>query len=285
MIIDVHVHYGHRERQLEPSFEEGLLQKYSTLGIQCAAVFGLGMTLCKANDASSGSSTLMPKWGNFNAEVLQFFHNRPDFVLPVAWFRLDYDDISLIDDFALRGFRGLKFNHPQEDYDSQKYYHIYDKAAAHGFVLNFHTGFANGAGRKFGSTSARMRVQAVEAIARTFPQSMVLISHFGFPEYEAAGALARILPNFYLDISPSGPPAASPDLVRDDLKERKLIGRHIPPDKLLFGSDVYLERVDEQIHKWGVLFDEIGLTSADKDHIWYKNAQKVYRKDDVQRDQ
>lgn len=275
MIIDVHVHYGHRQRQ-EPDFVSDLVQTFKKLGIEKAAVFGLAMAKAKVKAFGASEATAITRWGNQNEEVLSFHKTHPTFVLPVAWFRLDYDSASLIDDLAFKGFRGLKFNHPNENYDSEKYFHIYEKAAANGFVLNFHTGFANGAGRKFGASSARMRVQNVEAVARTFRQTPVLVSHFGFPEYETAGAMARILPNFYLDISPSGPPTAPPDLVRHDLKERKLIGSHIPVEKLLFGSDIYLERVEEQIQKWSSFFKEIGLSASDQDRIWYQNAQAVY---------
>jgi predicted TIM-barrel fold metal-dependent hydrolase len=103
-----------------------------------------------------------------------------------------------------------------------------------------------------------------------------LVSHFGYPEYEVAGALARILPNLYLDISPSGPPTVPPAMMREDLKEKKLIGRRIPIEKMVFGSDCVLEDLKAQIDGWLALFEDIGLSASDQDVIWYKNAQSLY---------
>lgn len=166
----------------------------------------------------------------------------------------------------------MKFHHPRENYDSEKYLPIYEKAAARKLVLNFHTGFAQGGG----ITSATLRVHHFEAIARTFLHAKVAISHFGFPDHEGSGAIARLPPNFYLDISPSGSPAAPLELVHHDLRKRKLIGHHLPVEKRLFGTDIYLERMEDWLYKWGALFKEIGLSASDQDRIWYQNALEVY---------
>lgn len=277
MIIDVHVHYGHRERQ-DTDYVSELTETCRRLGIARAAVMGIGPEVRRVMEPGASAPAEVRRWGDVNDKVLALSRSHGDFAIPVAYFRLDYDSPAKIDDLAFQGFRGLKFLWPHENYDSEKYFHVYDKAAAHGLVMNFHTGLINGAPRerKFGVTSARMRVQHVEAVARTFSSARVLVSHFGFPEYEAAGALARILPNLHLDISPSGPPTAPPDLMRHDLKERKLIGRHIPVEKMLFGSDCYLENLEAQIAGWGTLFDEIGLGKEDQDRIWHKNASDIY---------
>lgn len=282
MIIDVHVHYGYQER-LETNFAENLIATYERLGIEKAAIMGLGMKACEAGEAGAWKTNIIPPpssgayelWGNHNDDVIALSKTHPDFVLPVGWFRLDDDDVSLIDDIASKGFRGLKFHHPRENYDSNKYFPIYEKAAARGLVMNFHTGFSQG-----GVTSKQMNVHNLEAVARTFSEATIAISHFGFPEYEAAGAIARLAPNFYLDISPSASPVASQDLVRHDLKERKLIGHHLPVEKLLFGTDCYLERTEDTVHKWAKLFNEIGLSASDQERIWYRNAQQAYALDE-----
>lgn len=281
MIIDAHVHYGYAER-LETKFANDLVQLYQRLGIQKAVVMGLGMVTCKPDEPDARKPDILPppsggaweRWGNHNDDVLALFKTNPDFVLPVAWFRLDDDDVSLIDEFASRGFCGLKFHHPRENYDSDAYFPIYERAAAKKLVFNFHTGFCQG-----GVSSATLRVQHVEAVARTFSDTTVIVSHFGFPDYEAAGAIARIAPKFYLDISPSGSPAAPPDLVRHDLKERKLIGHHLPVEKLLFGTDIYLERTEDTLQKWAKLFSDIGLSASDREQIWHRNARHAYSLD------
>jgi predicted TIM-barrel fold metal-dependent hydrolase len=276
MIFDVHVHYGHSRGRVE-SFTEELKAVTRQLGVQRCAVFGIGRCRDEVLDNPKGQQTTRAVWGVMNEEVLALTASEPELVTPIAYYRLDQDSPEAIDAWARRGFRGIKFLWPAEDYDHPKYYPVYERASSHKLVMNFHTGLINSLPRErnFNATGARMRVGSVEAIARTFA-TPVMVSHFGYPEYDVAGALARILPNLYLDISPSAAPTAAPALMREDLKERNLIGRRIPIEKMVFGSDCVLENLRSQIEGWSVLFKEIGLSASDQDLIWYKNGQSLY---------
>lgn len=275
MIFDAHVHYGHSRRSVT-SFPADLQATLQQIGITQCAVFGIGRSQNEKFD-EQGKRIASATWGVMNEEVAGLAASRPDVVTPIAYYRLDQDNLEVIDAWAERGFRGLKFLWPAENYDHPKYFPVYQKAADRNLIMNFHTGLINGLPRerRVEVSSARMRVGFVEAIARTF-STPVMVSHFGYPEYETAGALARILPNLYLDISPSGPPTAPPALVREDLKERRLIGRRIPLEKMVFGSDCVLEDLPAQVDGWAELFTQIGLSAADQDLIWYQNARRIY---------
>jgi len=158
MIFDTHLHYGFTDSDLP--FEDHLLETCRSVDIGRACIIGLGRKKDPDWTRGPGQVTEIIKWGNMNDEVVKLAKKHPDFLIPVAYFRLDYDSPALIDDLAFQGFRGLKFMWPREDYDHEKYFHTYQKAAGNGMVLTFHTGLVNGAPRErvFRATSARMRV-------------------------------------------------------------------------------------------------------------------------------
>jgi uncharacterized protein len=274
MIFDVHTHFGFANND---QFESYLLDTCTKYDIQRVCVMGIGRKRDVLSDSQSPSGKDTFKWGVNNEEVIRLAQGHPKLVIPIAYFRLDYDNPSLVDDLGFRGFRGIKFLWPRYNYDDEKYFLVYEKAAANGMILYFHTGPINGAPRErtIRTTLARMKVEYLEAIARSFPDMKVLASHFGYPDYEVACALARILPNFYIDISTGGPPAA-PSVMREDIFNRRLIGNLVPIEKLLFGSDCILENVPEQIRLWDELFGKIGLSEGDRERIFYKNAAALF---------
>ena len=274
MIFDVHTHFGFANND---QFESCLLDTCTKNDIKRVCVMGIGRKRDVLSDSQPPAGKDTFKWGVNNEEVIRLAQAQPKLVIPIAYFRLDYDNPSLIDDLGFRGFRGIKFLWPRYNYDDEKYFLVYEKAAANGMILYFHTGPINGAPRErtIRTTLARMKVEYLEAIARSFPDMKVFASHFGYPDYEVACALARILPNFYIDISTGGPPAAPP-VMREDIFNRQLIGNLVPIEKLLFGSDCILENVPEQIRLWDELFEKIGLSEGDRERIFYKNAAALF---------
>lgn len=275
MIFDVHTHYGFAN---DDQFENLLLDTCQKNNIQRVCVMGIGRKRDAPSETKPGLTKDSFKWGVNNEEVIGLAADRPKLVIPIAFFRLDYDNPSLVDDLGFKGFKGIKFLWPRYNYDDERYFLVYEKAAANGMIVYFHTGPINGAPRErtIRTTMSRMKVEYLEAIARTFPDLRVLACHFGYPDYEIACALARILPNLYIDISTGGPPAAPP-VMRDDIFKRQLIGNLVPIEKLVFGSDCILENVPEQIKLWDELFRKLGLSESERELIFHKNAADLFK--------
>jgi predicted TIM-barrel fold metal-dependent hydrolase len=275
VIFDVHTHYGFAN---DDQFENLLLNtcRKNDIGRVCVMAIGRKRDMLPEDEPDPKRESF--KWGVNNEEVISLAAKHKDIVVPVAYFRLDYDNPSLVDDLGFKGFKGIKFLWPRYNYDDERYFLVYEKAAANGMIVYFHTGPINGAPRErtIRTTMSRMKVENLEAIGRTFSDLRILACHFGYPDYEIACALARILPNLYIDISTGGPPAAPP-VIRDDIFKRQLIGNLVPIEKLVFGSDCILEKVPEQIKLWNDLFEKLSLSESERELIFYKNAAGLFK--------
>jgi predicted TIM-barrel fold metal-dependent hydrolase len=161
MIFDAHIHYGHSQGALS-DFPDLLADTMTGLGIAHCALFGIGRSRGEVLD-EAGKRIAPPQWGVMNDEVATVAASASDKVAAIAYYRLDQDDPDMIDDWARRGFRGVKFLWPSEDYDHPKYYPAYERASARNLVMNFHTGLINGLpkDRSFTVRGARMRVVGV----------------------------------------------------------------------------------------------------------------------------
>lgn len=226
----------------------------------------------------------------------------PDLLCGMGWLRLDEDPPSLIDEFAERGFHGIKTLGPSKNYDDEAYYRHYEKAQARGLRILFHTGILGGPvdylmgssedawkapptgaeeqalvtqlgrearERRYGFSSARMQPIYLDTIAFHFPELYMIGAHLGWPDYRTACAIARWRPRLYFDISGG-------DVVRDHIIEGKYIMNEIRPEKLVYGSDSDLGRMKRDVAEWRRAFDEMGLSEQQQDLIFYKNAARMF---------
>ena len=58
--------------------------------------------------------------------------------------------------------------------------------------------------------------------------------------------------------------------------ERGLIGKEIPIEKLIFGSDCAADEIHEHVERFIEIFDGLGLTEEEKDVLWYRNAAELF---------
>lgn len=120
-------------------------------------------------------------------------------------------------------------------------------------------------------TSANyMRPFHLETIANRFPRLKIIGAHFGGTgNYDEAASVARWRRWVYFDMS------GGRTLERHAM-ERGLIGKEIPVEKLIFGSDCPADEVHEHVERFVRMFDELGLSEEEKDLLWYRNAAELF---------
>ncbi|MFC1581935.1 amidohydrolase family protein [Planctomycetota bacterium] len=120
--------------------------------------------------------------------------------------RVDLTSPDEIDVQALfdMGCVGLKFIGPYEDYDHECFLPAYAKAEELAMPVLFHTGILGSSGNEprgiRGTSSARMKPEHLDTIARAFPDLIIQGAHLGNPWYEMALEVMRYNRNLYWDI-------------------------------------------------------------------------------------
>jgi uncharacterized protein len=280
-IFDVHVHYPWRAQQaggLAPEIQSEILA-YTCRRLNIRKVCLLGR-----RGEDGWESTL---------EAQRRF---PDLVIPLAQISLDDDGPEALSSLRERGFRGLKITMPSRDYDHEGYYPTYERAAALGLPILFHTGVRGGpidyllfhprdaalaeafsqeheqtsAGTTRGA--ARMQPIFLDTLGLAFPSLRIIGAHLGYGLYDSAAAVARWRRNVSFDISGG-------KVVRRHIVERRMINREVLPDKLLFGSDCDVAHMSREVTAWMEAFEELGLSADDQDKIFYRNAAAIFGQD------
>jgi len=283
-VFDAHVHNFWWDRsQNAEGFLEALSDTAQEIGTVKIALLG--------NPGKTGHDALQ-------AAIEKY----PDLLIGMGWLRLDEDPPSLIDEFADRGFRGIKILGPYRNYDDEAYYRHYEKAQARGMRILFHTGILGGSndylmgssedawkapptgaeeeeyvarmarqarGRQFGHSSARMQPIYLDTIAFAFPELYLIGAHLGWPDYRTACAIARWRPRLFFDISGG-------DVVRRHIIDGGYIMNEIRPEKLVYGSDSDHRRMKRDVEEWKKAFDSMGLSADEQDLIFYRNAARIF---------
>lgn len=287
-IFDAHVHnfWWDRTKSAE-GFLEALSATAQEIGTVRIALLG--------NPGATGHDALQ------NA-----IESYPDLFVGMGWLRLDEDPPSLIDEFAERGFKGIKILGPSRNYDHEAYYRHYEKAQARGMRILFHTGILGGPndylmgssedawkapptgkeedelvarlgrearGRAYGFSSARMQPIYLDTIAFAFPELYLIGAHLGWPDYRTACAIARWRPRLFFDVSGG-------DVVRNHIIQGGYVMNEIRPEKLVYGSDSDHRRMKRDVEQWKAAFDEMGLSEDEQDLIFYRNAARIFGIDD-----
>jgi len=233
MRIDAHVHVS-----LEPGYVERLVAEMDRLGFDRALLNGfVGYGDQSGNDA-----------------VAQAMARHADRIIGAAYLDLASQGAAEVRAFRERGFRALKLIGPPASYDDQRFYPIYDEAAALGMLCLFHTGIVSRSAppidRAHDVNNDRMRPVYLDTIARQIPELNIVGAHFGNPWYDEAAMAARWNPNLYWDLSGSTLKyRTAEDLSRllwwtETSRYRDPLGRPAW-QKIVFGSDVPIAEIGE----------------------------------------
>jgi predicted TIM-barrel fold metal-dependent hydrolase len=239
-IIDVHHHWIN-----EPDYLEHLLREMDRLEIDRAGLMAMGAPFRRLFVTQPEPTGCVD-----NRDVAAVLRTRADRFFGYGFFHLGRDRPDLIDRFRDQGFAGVKFHIPAWDYDDERCFPAYERAAANGLLCLFHTGVFRLPEPlpEQRVSSARCRPIMLDAVANAFPELIIIVAHLGVCWGEEAATLCRIQPNVYADLSGAagGWRAGKPiDWFREMLYWPEA------HRKLLFGSDVHYSELavarDEQI--------------------------------------
>jgi hypothetical protein len=264
-IIDCHIHYNG-----DPEFLNKLLSKL-------ASVDGLAFLLVSPADLGTAKPVI---------------DNAPNRL--VGFGSLDLDDpraLELVDEFHAAGFRGLgELEFPLKNFYDPSYWPIYERAEKYGMILLFHTGIVMRGNPKLAVDVSvdRMRVTALDGIARRFPGITIIGAHLGNPDYAWAGEMARWHPNLYFDASGSSLIKLQNNYTffNSIFWWTGVESPHTPKsstsafEKLVFGSDVFggdLEEFDRALVRYHKMLDACGVPQKAQDNIFAGTLWRVLR--------
>ncbi len=263
MRIDAHVHYSP-----EDGFVDRLVEEERRLGFDRICLNGSNWQEHRdANDA-----------------VAAAVEKHPDTIIGFAYFPLGRWEAHRVRELHAQGFRGLKFIRPTANYDDKSFYRVYEEAQARGLVCLFHTGIVarTARDRDRDVNNNRHRPIYLDTIARTFPSLNVVGAHLGNPWYEEAGMACRWNPNLYFDLSGSSLKKRPPEFFRSILwwsetgLYRDAEGRH-PWHKIVFGSDVSIEHIEEVRNDYERTMHALGLRQELKDAVFGDTMARLLR--------
>lgn len=182
MIIDIHAHHPRQD-----GFADRLVEKLPEAGIDKICLFSAG-------DAFGHAP---------NAEILAASRKYPDQILAFALVELGTDRPDCIDRYAAEGYRGFKITNPRAAYDDEAFFPIYERMEQTGLPLLAHTGILMRIRMDPGVrvNSNWMRPICLDAVLRSFPALPIIGAHLGAPWHEEASMMARLHPNYYVDLT------------------------------------------------------------------------------------
>ncbi len=123
---------------------------------------------------------------NSNRAVLEVAKHYPGVIEPFAFCRLD-DTPDQVGRFKEEGFTGLKFICPVDDYDSPRFFPVYEQALKYDMPCFFHVGIIAKRSSKelvFPGQLAsprRMQPSMLDTISAEFPNLKIIAGHMGVP--------------------------------------------------------------------------------------------------------
>ncbi len=183
MVIDIHAHYPKNS----PDFPERLVCLMQQAGIDKICLFSAG-------DAIGHES---------NAVILEAAKRHPKQIIPFALIELGQDTPDKIALYAAQGFKGYKITNPRSAYDDEAHFPVYERMERTGMPLLAHTGillrFPVPTGMRVNSNW--MRPICLDPVLRSFPRLNIIGAHLGVPWHEEASTMARMHPNYYVDLT------------------------------------------------------------------------------------
>ncbi len=262
MVIDVHHHL--------PADWEGYVER---LRVEAGRLGIDRVVVCTSGTPGQAS----------NEQMAEAVKAHADFLLGLGHIRLGEDSPREVEHIKAAGLHGIKLIRPRIRYDDDEAMEIYARAAAHKLPILFHLGIIarspwDGA---MDVSMARMRPVYLDRIARRFPDLPLIGAHFGNPWYEEAAELARMHPNVYFDLTGSTLKKKGAEFFRQLLwwAEDELYGRmgeKTPWQKILFGTDVSIDLMEDVMNDYRQLMDGLGLGEAERALIWGGNAAQIF---------
>lgn len=261
MRIDAHVHHS-----LEDGYVDRLIEAEKALGFDRVCLNG----------------ALWAEWGQGNDGVARAMSTYPDIIIGFGFLPLGEQGPEAVRDLHDRGFRGLKFIRPPAPYDDKAFYPVYEAAEELGLVCLFHTGIVarTPTDAQHDVNNERHRPIRLDTIARAFPSLKVLGAHLGNPWYEEAGMACRWNPNLYFDLSGSSLKKRPPEFFKSLLWwtettfYRDPEGRHAW-DKVVFGSDVGIDQIEDVAQDYQRTMDAIGLSPELQQRVFGGTMSKL----------
>jgi hypothetical protein len=259
MVIDFHAHYPN-----EPDFLPRLLDLLPRAGID-------RICLCSAGEM----------FGHVTNDVVRLaFERHPDRIIGLAFLDLGRDKPEVVDEYVAQGFRGFKIHNPAAPYDDKAFYPIYERIEGTGLPALFHTGIVMCTchDKERDVSSDKMRPVRLDAVVRAFKGMNVVGAHLGVPWYEEASMMARMHPNYHVDLTGAywGGWRANkgPDFYRYHFFWENAW------EKVLFGTDIL--HADEllpskQFHD--NFMRQLGLSQEVCDKVYGGNAARLLRLD------
>lgn len=264
-IIDAHHHWVN-----EPDYLDRLLTEMDRLEIEKVGLIALGQPfqrLFLTQPEPSGCAD--------NEALAGVLAEQPDRFFGYGFFRLGSDPVDRVDWFVDKGFVGVKFHLPAWDYDDDRCFDAYGRAAEHDLPCLFHTGVFSLPEPLPGQgvSSARCRPAMLDAVANEFPDLKIIIGHMGVCWGEEAAALCRIYPNIYTDLS--GSVGGWRDAKPIDWFSEMLYWPEAHR-KVLFGSDVHCAELETTLQAQTNIFTQMGWSEERIDRVLFHNAREMF---------
>lgn len=259
MQIDAHVHSDG-----SPEHIKGLLEACDKVGTDKAIVFNTNRSMEKPNE-----------------KLMKAAERNPDRLIPFAHLLPDTHTPSDIERFKDMGFVGMKVIRTRKCYDDHSYWPLYETAANQRMPILFHLGIVARHDNAFDVNSNRMRPIHLDAICRAFPKLHVHGAHLGNPWYEEASMSARWNANLWFDLSGSTLKKKTPEFLDGLLWWHR--GNHPykghkkkhPYSKILFGTDVANEWVEDVYNDYVNLCDKLEISKRWRQAIFGDNALRM----------
>lgn len=182
-MIDAHHHLGP-----EPDYARRLRDTAQAAGFRRVVLVGL------------------PHWKYpwaTNEHVLAALRRHGEFFSAFAYVEPAEDSPDAASRWFDLGFSGLKLIRSRRVYDDRSYLPMYERAAALGMPVLFHTGMVSRTleDRERDVHSLRLRPATLDYIARQVPEGTFIGAHLGHPWWDEAAETCRLNANVYMDLS------------------------------------------------------------------------------------
>jgi predicted TIM-barrel fold metal-dependent hydrolase len=253
-IVDAHHHLGP-----EPDYAAQLRTTAEALGIERVCLIGL------------------PEWKwpwATNDHVLAALRAAPDYFTGFAYVEPATDPPEVVDRWHDLGFGGLKLIRPRRSYDDPTYLPVYERAAALGMPVLFHTGMVTRTAedRERDVHSLRMRPVTLDYIARQVPDVQLIGAHLGHPWWDEAGEACRLNPNVYVDLSGVALRILSPAELRRVLWwDASDSGPHAGGaawEHVVFGSDVPAAQIHTVLDRYRCAMAALDVPEAHQEAVF-----------------
>lgn len=255
MIIDFHAHFSH-----ETDFVPRLLDLLPKAGID-------HICLCSAGEMFGHRP---------NSVILETALKYPKQISALALVELGKDTPETVEQYAKSGYKGFKTTNPMASYDDPSFFPLFERMEESGMPLLAHTGIlARLPTQKGGFTNSNwMRPICLDAVVRRFQSLNIVGAHMGTPWYEEATMMARLHPNYYVDLT--GACWGGWRVPKTPAFFKEHFFWENAWSKVLFGTDILA--VDELVPSKDFhdrMIASLGLSEAQVRSIYSTNAAKL----------